>query len=75
MRGKTLVRRKSILTGIERWQELPVTQEQLTDFETGRAPIQHVLPWLSTEQQEFLLTGIVPDEWEIQSEKHGEGQE
>lgn len=39
------ITRTSILTGITRTQTLPITPEQLADYQTGRAPIQYVLPW------------------------------
>lgn len=65
------ITRTSILTGTTRTQELPLTPEQLADYQTGRAPIQFVLPWLTLEEREFLMTGIVPEEWVVL----GEGEE
>lgn len=57
------ITRTSILTGITRTQTLPITPEQLADYQTGRAPIQYVLPWLTLDEREFLMTGIVQEEW------------
>ena len=65
------IKRKSILTGVTRVQHLPITEAQLAKYHEGIAPIQYLMPHLTTEQQEFLLTGIVPEEWAVD----GEGEE
>ena len=57
------ITRTSILTGIERTQDIPVTQEQLNEWEGGTL-IQKVMPELTPSQREFLMTGIVDSEWD-----------
>ena len=57
------ITRTSILTGIERTQDIPVTQEQLTEWEGGKL-IQDVMPELTPSQREFLMTGITDGEWD-----------
>jgi hypothetical protein len=52
-------------------QHLPITEAQLAKYHEGIAPIQYIMPHLTTEQHEFLLTGIVPEEWAVD----GEGEE
>ena len=65
------ITKKSILTGKTRTIDLPITEAQLARYHDGAVPIQVALPHLSLEQHEFLLTGIVPEEWAID----GEGEE
>lgn len=62
------ITKKSILTGVTRTQDLPITEAQLAKYHEGAAPVQVVLPHLTTEQQEFLLTGIIPEEWAMETE-------
>ena len=56
------ITRTSILTGIERTQDVPVTQEQLNEWEGGTL-IQKVMPELTPSQREFIMTGIIDEEW------------
>lgn len=57
-----IVTRKNIFTGIERSLNLDVTQEQLTRWNNGEL-IQKVFPHLSVDEREFLMTGIIGEEW------------
>ena len=57
------ITRKSILTGIERTLEIPVTQEQLDSFNSG-VLAQKAMPNLNPDQREFILTGVTSDEWD-----------
>jgi hypothetical protein len=57
------ITRKSPISGIERTLDLPITQEQIDSWENGEL-IQVALPDLTANQREFLLTGIVQDEWD-----------
>ena len=57
-----IVTKKNIFTGIERSLDLDVTQEQLNRWENGEL-IQNVLPHLSIDEREFLMTGIIGEEW------------
>jgi len=57
------ITRTSILTGIERTQDIPVTQEQLNEWEGGTL-IQKVMPELTPSQREFIMTGMVDEEWD-----------
>jgi hypothetical protein len=58
-----LITKKSILSGIERTLDIPVTQEELDKWNSGML-IQEAMPNLSPDQREFILTGIVSDEWD-----------
>jgi len=57
-----IVTRKNIFTGQERSLNLDVTQEQLNRWKNGEL-IQNVFPNLSVDEREFLMTGIVGEEW------------
>lgn len=57
------ITRKSFLTGIERTLEIPVTQEQLSKWESGIL-IQDAMPNLTPDQREFILTGVTSEEWD-----------
>jgi len=58
-----LITKKSILSGIERTLDIPVTQEEFDKWNSGML-IQEAMPNLSPDQREFILTGIVSDEWD-----------
>ena len=58
-----LVRKKSLLTGVERVREMNVTQEQIERWASGEK-IQNVFPNLSVDDREFIMTGITGEEWE-----------
>ena len=57
-----IVTRRNIFTGQERSLDLDVTQEQLNRWKNGEL-IQKVFPDLSTDEREFLMTGIIGEEW------------
>ena len=57
------IKRKSLLTGVERVREMNITQDQLNAWAAG-ALIQKVFPHLSDDDREFIQTGITGEEWE-----------
>lgn len=57
------ITRKSVLSGIERTLDIPVTQEEFDKWNSGML-IQEAMPNLSPDQREFILTGIVSEEWD-----------
>lgn len=57
------ITRKSDLTGIEHTKEIDVTQEQLDTWKNGEL-IQKVMPHLSDNDREFIMTGITTEEWD-----------
>lgn len=58
------ITRTSMLTGITRTVDMPVTLEQLQQYEMGEQPIQRLMPNLDDNQREFIMTGITEDEWD-----------
>lgn len=60
------ITRISELTGRTRSQELPITEKQYYKFMTNDQAVQEAFESiLDTDQQEFLMTGIVPEEMNI----------
>ena len=58
-----LVGRKSLFTGAKSEMEIDVTEKQITLWMEGEL-IQNVMPNLSPDEREFLMTGITPAEWD-----------
>jgi hypothetical protein len=60
----TKITRKSIFTGIERTFDLPITEQQLREWESGKGLIQLIMPELTPAQREFIMTGATEEEWD-----------
>lgn len=58
-----LITRTSIYSGVTRTVDIPVTDEQLHLWQRG-VPIQNVMPHLTASQREFLMSGMVDEEWD-----------
>ena len=58
-----LVTRTYHLAGVRHTREIDCTHEQLDEWQLGGL-IQNVMPHLSAEDREFLMTGITPEEWD-----------
>ena len=54
---------KNQLTGRLNTMAVDVTPEQIERWRAG-ALIQDVMPHLSTDEREFLITGMTPEEWD-----------
>ena len=57
------ITRTSMLTGITRTIDLPVTPWQIARWQGGTL-IQTAMPDLSADDREFIMTGITGDEWD-----------
>ncbi|HHZ96822.1 MAG TPA: hypothetical protein EYN67_15015 [Flavobacteriales bacterium] len=57
------ITRTSMFSGVTRTLNLPVTQEQITAWETGTL-IQNAMPQLDKNQREFVMTGVIQREWD-----------
>tara|TARA_R110001583_G_scaffold138493_1_gene290126 strand:- start:176 stop:397 length:222 start_codon:yes stop_codon:yes gene_type:complete len=57
------ITRTSRLTGKTSVMDLNLTQAELDAWVDGML-IQDVMPQLSAEEREFLMTGITPAEWD-----------
>ena len=57
-----LIQRQSPFSGKINVRDIDVTSEQLAEWTAGKN-IQDVMPELSADDREFLMTGITPEEW------------
>tara|TARA_B110000444_G_C18634025_1_gene498246 strand:+ start:460 stop:651 length:192 start_codon:yes stop_codon:yes gene_type:complete len=58
-----LVYRKSPVSNRINVQEIDVTEEQIKDWEDGTL-IQNAMPLLTTDEREYIKTGITREEWD-----------
>ena len=56
--------RKSMLSGEVHSMELPITSKQLSTWDSGKGLIQEVFPKLTANQREFIMTGVIQEEWD-----------
>lgn len=66
-----LIARVSQLSGIPRILDLPITQEQLSAYESGTL-LQEAFPNLCPADREFIKSGITDDEWQSIFEEEDE---
>ena len=57
-----LITKVSQLTGMRHTRDIDVTNEQIDAWQQG-ALIQDVMPDLSPDNREFIMTGITATEW------------
>ena len=57
------ITKTSPFSGNTNVMEIDVTLEQLSSWESG-VLIQNVMPNLSADEREFIMTGITPAEWD-----------
>ena len=61
--NKMLITKASRISGKISSMDLNITSEQLDRVNLGIELIQNIVPHLSSEEREFLITGITTDEW------------
>ena len=54
--------RQSLVSGVVRTRELPVTEDQMKAWTNG-ALIQNAFPNLTESDREWIKSGITDDEW------------
>jgi len=59
-----LIKRKSVISGVERLRDIPVNPEDYVLWQTGSGNIQELMPYLNDSDREFILSGITDDEWD-----------
>jgi hypothetical protein len=57
------ITRKSTLTGIERTRTIAIEAKRLAEWKMGYGPLEELAPEVSDEDREFIISGIIPDEW------------
>jgi hypothetical protein len=58
------ITRKSVISGIQRTMEIPVNPEDYLAWQAGYGNIQDLMPYLSADHREFILSGITSAEWD-----------
>lgn len=58
-----IITKQSAITGIIRSLDLNVTPEQVKAWESGTLA-QDAFPNLSADEREFMITGVVEEEWD-----------
>lgn len=58
-----LISKQNLITGEINVMDLPVTLEQVKLYEDG-ALVQNAFPHLDADQREFLISGILPGDFE-----------
>ena len=59
-----LITKASRISGNVSSMDLNITIEQFARIESGIELIQNIVPHLSSDEREFLITGITPQEWD-----------
>jgi len=57
------IKNQSILTGKVYEREISLTLEEWEEIKKGERLIQDIVPHLSTDDREFLISGIPQEEW------------
>ena len=57
------ITRRSPITGIVTTMEIAVTEEELSEWKAG-TPIQKATNGLTSDEREFIVTGLLPAEWD-----------
>lgn len=61
------ITKKSSLSGVEHTLDIDITSDELTRVEMRfctKELIQNIIPNVSLEEREFLMTGITQEEWD-----------
>ena len=59
-----LITKTSIYSGLTRTMEIGATHMQVQRWQNGEGNIQDIMPQLSADEREFLITGMTPEEWD-----------
>jgi hypothetical protein len=58
------IKRKSVISGIERTRNIPVNPDEYLSWQAGVGDIETLMPYLTDSDREFILSGITSDEWD-----------
>ena len=58
------ITRRDIFTNKENTLDLDITEEQFNSWRNGEGCIQNIMPNLSKELREFLISGTMPESWD-----------
>jgi len=63
MESKMIIKRTSVFSGMTRSKDIPVDPKDYAEYEAGYGSIHDLMPYLTDEDREFILSGITPQEW------------
>lgn len=69
----TVFIKTSPLSGKKNSMDIPVSEERVRAWMKSDELVQNAFPELTADQREFLLTGILPDEWDELFEEADDG--
>lgn len=58
-----IIKRKSAYTGLIRSKDIPVDPQGWAMYQSGYGSVDECLPYLTDEDRDFILSGMMPDEW------------
>lgn len=58
------IRRYNIILKKVIEMEIPITPEELERIERKEDHIQRIVPHLSADHREFILSGLLPEQWD-----------
>lgn len=58
-----IIQKENIFTGTWRTLDLDITKEEFENWQNGMH-IQEAMPRLSEDEREFLMTGLLGEEWD-----------
>lgn len=59
------ITKRSPLTGKDNTMDLPISENQMKLWKSGFGLIQDIMPELTPEQREFLISGSTPEDWAV----------
>lgn len=57
------IKRTSAISGIEHQKDIPVDPNHMMMWELGMGSIDDLMPYLTNEDRDFILSGITSNEW------------
>ena len=58
------ITRHSVITGIARARNIAIKPDDMKLYRTGSVSLSDAMPYLSSQDREFILAGITPTEWD-----------
>lgn len=66
-----IIRKISPVTGNEVARDIPLNSEDYFAWKEGLGSIEDLMPYLTTDDKDFILAGIMPGEWKKLLELEG----
>jgi hypothetical protein len=58
------IKRTSAISGIERTRSIPANPDDMLAWKAGLGSIDEMMPYLTDDDREFILSGITAEEWD-----------